>query len=105
MRRTESVKLDDERSCTVKEMTVAEIDGWLKDAEERSADAESANPVDLLLFDDQFHIWDLARMSDLSDLALRQLTPSELEAVAEVAKRLNPHFFRLWTRLYQHSPG
>lgn len=78
---------------TVRELTVAEIRDWLKDL----ATADPDQPVDLadwLLFEDEgLRLSDFTRLTNLSADELRDLAPSDLEAILAKCREVNPRFF------------
>lgn len=80
-------------AITFKELTLAEIRAWLKEAESGSLDA-----VDATLFD-EFSPRDLTVLTDLDADALDALTPRELREVYAKAKELNADFFAMRSRM------
>jgi len=94
MARRRSVQLD-QRTVTVRELTVGEIRDWLRDMDARNA------PLDLVdgMLLTELAISDLCRMSDLPEDALDDLTQSEIDRLLEAARELNPHFFGMLARL------
>lgn len=80
-----------ERTVTVRELTVREVRDW---AVQVDTGLLSLDGVDELMLPD-CSLADLQRMSDADGDLLDTLTPSELEPIAEAARKLNPHFFRL----------
>ena len=103
MRLTREVMLG-EASVTVHELTVAEIDAWWAELQrELSAVPEAAEKRELdvvsgrLLGDLTFK--DLRRLSNVTEAQMRAATQSELAALAEEAKGINPLFFQLRTEI------
>ena len=99
MRITETVDLGDGRNVTVRELTVGEVRKWLAGlatAAERPADLVS----DALF--EGFSLADLGLFASEA-VASDDLTQSEVRAVFDAAKRLNPDFFHLRGRLLQAS--
>ncbi|NOR70890.1 MAG: hypothetical protein GQ532_14550 [Methylomarinum sp.] len=80
-------------SITVREITVNEIRDWLINASEVKNDVVG----DLILED--ITIDELCRCSDLKPNQASQLTPTELNSIAEVCKELNASFFALRDQL------
>lgn len=76
-------------AVTVRELTVAEIRTWMADAQEASPDLVS----NLLLRG--VSLADLAHLSSLTPAQIDSLAPSQLQAVLDVAKEVNTHFFAL----------
>jgi uncharacterized protein YkvS len=84
-----------ERRITVRELTVGEIRAWLAGLEAR---VEKLGAVDLLLVDD-LSLPDLTVFCDLGPEDVEALTQSELAALTEAARELNPRFFSMLARL------
>jgi len=80
-----------ERTVTVRELTVREVRDW---AVQVDTGLLALDGVGELMLPD-CSLADLQRMSDADADLLDGLTPSELEPIAEAARKLNPHFFRL----------
>lgn len=85
------------RDVTVIELTVSEIRRWLAELSAPKADAE-VDVVDQLLFGD-VALSELMRMTDISNEALADATPSELDALRTRCREVNAHFFALRERL------
>jgi hypothetical protein len=86
---THTVELEG-RAVTLRELTVQEVRDWALRAEQGLVPADAVGHLCL----DQVSLYDLELMgAPLADL--NAMTASELEAVLTVAKRLNPHFFRV----------
>lgn len=92
------------RRVKVKELTLGEIRAWLGSREtEKEPDLIGA-----MLLED-VHVADLAQFCDLPPDQFDALTQSELIALRDLAKRLNPSFFGLLARMESlakkmHSP-
>jgi len=78
-------------TVTVRELTVAEVRDW---AVRVDAGLVPVDPVGALISAD-WSLADLREMSSADAEQLEAMTFAELEKVADVAKRLNPHFFAL----------
>lgn len=78
---------------TVRELTVIEVRDWLKGIE---AGTTAIDPAGDALFAD-VSLADIALMSDAPAEWLAQFGPSVIEPLAELCKKMNPHFFRLRT--------
>ncbi|WP_311969347.1 hypothetical protein [Pseudomonas baltica] len=77
-----------------RELTVMQVRKWLEEASQPT----SLDTVSAVLFKD-CTISDILRMTDLTDEAIDQLRPSQVEVVIDTCKGLNPHFFGLLGRL------
>lgn len=75
---------------TVNELTVADVRRWLAEA----AVASERDPLHALALPD-IGIDDLARMTSASVDILEALTVRQLQVVADTAREINPHFFRV----------
>ena len=84
----------------VRELTVAEVRAWLNE----SATQTWRDPILALALDD-IGLDELARMLDRSVEDLERYAPSQIAEVVAVARRLNPHFFRLRDALIKASRG
>ncbi len=93
MRLTQTLTLND-RTITIKELTVGEIRAWLK-ALENPAQTDVA---DLALMAD-FRVSDLTVMTDLSAADFDSMAPSELRQVWDKCREVNGDFFGLMGRL------
>lgn len=82
-------------SITVRELTVAEVRDWALKVDQGLIQVD---PVREYVFED-VSLDDLLRMSDADGDVLEQYGPSDLQPVAEAARKLNPHFFRLRAEL------
>lgn len=89
MRASCSVQVGD-TSVNVRELTFAEVRSWLVEAEAGG----SQDPLHALALED-CGLDDLARMSDASVREIEQFAPSEIAELIEIARKLNPHFFRV----------
>ena len=86
------------RTIRIRELTVAEVRKWLQEtAAQTWRDPIHATALYEVGLDE------LARMSDLSAEDFETFAPSQLSEVVRVARRLNPHFFRLRDALMQAS--
>lgn len=94
----EAVDFPTGQSILVRELTVAEVRAWITETAAQSW----RDPVHALAFAD-LGLDELARMTDASVEELEQYAPSQLDPVMAVARRLNPHFFRLRDALIQAS--
>ena len=82
----------------VRELTVAEVRAWLNE----SAAQTWRDPILALALDD-IGLDELARMLDRSVEDLERYAPSQIAEVVAVARRLNPHFFKLRDALIKAS--
>ena len=82
----------------VRELTVAEVRAWLNE----SAAQTWRDPILALALDD-IGLDELARMLDRSVDDLERYAPSQIAEVVAVARRLNPHFFKLRDALIKAS--
>ena len=82
----------------VRELTVSEVRAWLQE----SAAQTWRDPILALALDD-IGLDELARMLDRSVEDLECYAPSQIAEVVAVARRLNPHFFRLRDALIKAS--
>ena len=86
------------QTVCVRELTVAEVRKWLQETAAQSwRDPIHATALEEVGLDE------LARMTDVSAEDLEAFAPSQLAEVVRVARRLNPHFFRLRDALMQAS--
>lgn len=76
---------------TVRELTTAQLREWF--ARFTNGETEGDHLQELTLED--ISLLDLAIMTDRSADELEIFTVAELRRIAETAKELNPHFFRL----------
>lgn len=77
-------------TVTVRELTVADIRGWLKGISE----GEKFNLVNAALFQDEgVSLDDVLMMTSLDPGELEQLTPAEVVKIIEKCREANPHFF------------
>lgn len=95
MRITREVKLGD-RTVTVKELTVAEVRAWLKDAEA----APEQDPVAALLIEGMSFA-DIARMCDLGVEQMSEREPSAVQTLAQACREMNAVFFAMLARVKQ----
>lgn len=79
------------RTVTVRELTVAEVRDWVREVE---IGVRPIDPAGDALFEDVC-LGDMALMSDASGDFLAGFGPSELQPLADLCKKVNPHFFRL----------
>jgi hypothetical protein len=99
MRREKPLELAGQ-AVTVRELTVGEVRAWLADAEGQvGRDADGMPDIIGLWLLDECSFGDLKRMSDVSDERLNDLTDSDLRALVDACKDLNPGFFGLRARL------
>ena len=82
----------------VRELTVAEVRAWLNEI----AAQTWRDPILALALDD-IGLDELARMLDRSVDDLERYAPSQIAEVVAVARRLNPHFFKLRDALIKAS--
>lgn len=80
-----------ERTVTVRELTVREVRDW---AVQIDTGLRQIDPVGEMALAD-CSLSDLQIMSDADQELLEGCTVAELEQIAERARKLNPHFFRL----------
>jgi hypothetical protein len=78
----------------VRELTVSDVRAWINE----SAGAGYRDPVQATAFDG-FGLDELARMVDKDAAELEEFAPSDLSQLVEVAREMNPHFFRLRSAL------
>ena len=90
---TREVVIDD-HAIICRELTVIQIRKWL----EETGQGTTLDVVSEALFSD-CSLTDLKRMTDLSDVLIDGLKPSQIQKVIEVCKELNPHFFAQLSRL------
>lgn len=76
-----------------KELTVAEMRAWLKDAGLVSGDV-----IDCTLFE-EFSVVDLRHLSNLSADEIGMLPPSELRRAFAIAREVNADFFAMRARV------
>ena len=81
------------RSVHVKELTVGEVRAWL-----RGVASSDSDIVDALLFE-EFDPPAILQMTDLTLEQFDQLLPSEIRALAEHCRELNPDFFSMRRRM------
>lgn len=99
MRREKQLDLAGQ-TVTVRELTVGEVRAWLADAEAQvQRDVDGMPDIVGLWLLDECSFGDLKRMSDISDERLNDLTDSDLRALVDACKDLNPGFFGLRARL------
>ena len=84
-----TVQLQD-RTITIRELTVAEVRTWAKEMEAGAA----VDPLRCMVFD-ECSLDDLARMGDCPADALESFKPSELRLLLDKAKAMNPYFFKV----------
>jgi hypothetical protein len=80
-----------ERTVTVRELTVREVRDWALRVDAGLIPLDAVGQFAL----PDCTLSDLIEMSDATAELLDDLAPSELEQIAEVARKLNPHFFKL----------
>lgn len=78
-------------TVTVRELTVAEVRDWVREIE---IGTRPIDPAGDALFEDVC-LGDMALMSNASGDFLAGFGPSELQPLADLCKKVNPHFFRL----------
>lgn len=78
------------RLVTVKEMTVTDVREWVKAIE---TGILPVDPGGAATFED-VGLLDMALMSDAPADWLAGFAPSELQPLADLCKKVNPHFFR-----------
>ena len=91
MRQTRTVVID-ERTVTVKELTVAEVRLWFKSLEQVK---EGGIDVVAECLIEDISLGDVCRMTDLQPVDIGAMAPSEIEQVIAVCLEINPHFFRM----------
>ena len=89
---TREVKLDDECTVTVKELTVAEIRAWLSEVKPESEEPKFDLITDLLSFDG-IGMDELYKFTDLTKEQIEALPFSAMQKVASVIKEVNGIFF------------
>ena len=93
---TKKVKISEDRAVEVRELTVGEIRRCLAELEsEASAEADIVG--EFLRSD--LSLRDLARLTDLTVEDMDDLPQSAVAKIADAAKKLNPDFFGMRTRL------
>lgn len=99
MRREQQLELGGQ-AITVHELTVGEVRVWLADAEGQvQMDADGTPDVVALWLLDDCTFGDLRRMSSATREQLDSLTDSQLRALVDACKGLNPGFFGMRARL------
>lgn len=86
------------REVTVRELTVGEVRAWV-------AEIESGVTVDVIgsmVFED-CALADLVRMSDMTVTEMDGLGQSDLAALRDKCRALNPHFFKVREALQRVS--
>lgn len=76
---------------TVREMTVAQV--------RQLMDTVTADTLGDSLLGGKLRLHDLAAMSSLTAQQIDQMTPSQLEEVAQACREVNRHFFEMLERL------
>jgi hypothetical protein len=89
---TREVKLSDDLTVIVKELTVAEVRAWLNEPQEKSDEREFDLLTDLMNFDG-IGMEEIHRFTDLKKESVENLPPSAIAKVAAVIKELNTVFF------------
>ncbi len=89
---TREVKLDDECTVTVKELTVAEIRAWLSEVKPESEEPQFDLITDLLSFDG-IGMDELYKFTDLTKEQIEALPLSAMQKVASIIKEVNGVFF------------
>lgn len=79
------------RLVTVRELTVAEVRDWVAEVE---LGTREIDPAGESLFENM-GLADIARLSDAPADWLAGFGPSELQTLADLCQKVNPHFFRL----------
>ena len=79
-----------DRTANVRELTFREVRDWLL-----AIETGEAAPIAYSLAFEDCGLADLANMCDLSLADLEATAPSDLTELKQVAKELNPHFFRV----------
>ena len=92
MRVIREVKIG-ERAVSVKELTLGEIRGWLRESSSPAGDV-----VDATLFED-FDAQDLCVMTSLKGAELDALTPTECRELAAACREVNADFFAMRQRV------
>ena len=96
----ESLKVNG-ANIVVLELTVRDQRQWLKQYFEQAAEAAKAKAdydvVSWKLFD-EVRLYDIAFMTDLTMEDLEDMTPSNIQKVVDVCKKVNPHFFDMRKR-------
>lgn len=89
-----------EREFTIKELTLAEIRNWQRQAEQQAQGDDASPALDLgdALFVD-VTVADLLLMTDAEAEELEELAPSELRQLADACREVNEHFFAMADRL------
>lgn len=82
-------------TMTVRELTVREVRDW---AVRVSQGLVEVDPVAHLVLE-ACSLQDIELMSDRKVADFDGLAPSEIEEIAAVCRKLNPHFFRLRTAM------
>ena len=89
---TREVKLDDECTVTVNELTVAEIRAWLSEVKPESEEPKFDLITDLLSFDG-IGMDELYKFTDLTKEQIEALPLSAMQKVSSVIKEVNGVFF------------
>lgn len=91
----ETIELGDGQTVTVRELTVGEMRQWLAKIEEVETEPDLLGET---LFED-ITLSDIELMSDLSSEQIDALSQSDLRAVADLVKKVNPSFFGMRVRI------
>ncbi len=91
MRQIRTVVID-ERTVTVRELTVSEVRLWFKSLEQ--VNEGGVDVVGECLIAD-ISLGDVCRMTDLQPADIDALAPSEIDQVITVCLEINPHFFQM----------
>lgn len=89
---TREVKLDDDLTVTVKELTVAEIRAWLSESKPESEEPQFDLITDLLSFDG-IGMDELYKFTDLTKVQIEAMPLSAMQKIATVIKDVNSVFF------------
>lgn len=81
------------KEITVNELTVAQVRELINEAAGGESDVVNATLIEGVDFNQ------LLKMTDLTANELDAMTPSQIQQVADAAKKVNRHFFTLWGRI------
>jgi len=90
---TREVKIDDELSVTVKELTVAEIRAWLSESKPEETEEPQFDLITDLLSFDGIGMDELYKFTDLTKDQIEALPLSVMQKVSVVIKEVNSVFF------------
>lgn len=87
-----------EKSVTVRELSFKEVRSWIQE-EELLEKNKQFNFVSDAMPVGGLSVREICRMTDVSQDEIEEMTPSQLLAVAEACKEMNPYFFPIRDRV------